>query len=244
MADMYLHIGYGSGNTAYSNLEHEWSDGGFAAAVATVDYGTLKELIVHTFTNTSGEDRTIREVGCGTYYAPTEYGRVVLDIDDMRNNCIVPAGASVTITYWWWHLEPSTRFVTCELNTASLTNSALIHFNGVPLPDAFITNIQKTGEAYTWDIQCHTQNKADIEALMAYASPISTDYSILGKQYVISPARAGTLNIMNMSTGTHDQHDNCYIEGPISADPVITGVATEEYFFTVTVVQSAYDEVL
>ena len=246
MTDMYLHIGYGDSVTGYSNMEHEWGDGGFEAAVADVSYGTTKEIITHTFTNTSGFDRIIREVGCGTYYTPTQYGRVVLDLDDMPNNCVVPAGASVKITYWWWHIEPNNgRFAFGEIDTALLSNpDAAIHYNGVELPNARIASIDKTGNAHSWKFVCSTPNKSDIDALMVYAAPISIDYSILGKTYIRSPKRAGTLNILDVDTGVYAQYINCYMDGPLSATPIMTGNNDEQYIFEVNIAESGYDEVL
>ena len=109
----------------------------------------------------------------------------------------------------------------------------MITFDSVELPNASITNIEKTGGAYTWEFSCLTDDYSIIETLMDFAAPLQAEIDITGQQYVISAKSPATLAIDTTS------YTKCYLQGPISADPQIITPARESYLFKVTVVQSA-----
>jgi hypothetical protein len=228
------YITIGASPAVSSSMVAPYSDGGFEPKLASMSYSGGGAIVHFTasFTNTSGSDRTVREVGhSGT--------RLVLDINAMANFCVVPNGATVAIDWYYNIYSITPKYVKATLDTSTFTNAAPIHYNAVPLPSASIVGISPALGGKTWEFLCYTDDQADIDNLQIFVSPLSIGTSITGQQYVISSILSGTLFIKDLVTRTKVSYANCFIQS-IDIEPMLLGDGGFGQWFTVSVVQSAY----
>lgn len=232
MSTMTIGSSYGSGNSMLS----PYSDGGFEPATVTADNTTHPNHThyIHTFTNTTIYDRSVREVtidGLGV--------RVVFDINSMENLCVVPPGGTITIDFYrsYWPVTP--WYANGSIDTTAFSSSSPIHYNGYPLPNASITDISPAYGGKSWTFRCYTETQSEIDALQAFVCPMEVGVSITGQQYVKSPIPSGTLFIKNLTTRAKVSYANCFIQS-IDIEPMYLSSGLFGQWFNVTVVQSAY----
>lgn len=233
----YLTLGASSatGDTMVS----PYSDGGLEPAFVSATYtggGAILHYIA-TWTNTSGNNRTVREIGLGSSGGISNMGRRVLDLNAMANFCVMPNNSILTIDWFYNIHSPSIVTVNASLNLSGVTGTSPIFYNGVDFPNPSLSKISPAYGASGWEISCYTETYAEIDALNAYAGPIQTGTSITGQQYVVSAFSPGILQIKDQVTGAYVAYNNCYILAPIDVTPFGYG-----YNFTVKVIQSAYSE--
>jgi len=227
---MTIGASYAAGDTT---MVSPYDDGGFEPATVEAVY-TDNGYVLHysnTFTNTSGSDRSVREVSIGG-----AGGRVVLAIDAMPNFCVVPDGVAVGIEWYRDLRTTAPGSVRATLDTSDFNSTAPIHFNAVTLPNASIRSIKPAYGSGEWEFLCYTETYAEIEALQIYSAPIQTGVSLTGLTYVVSAYLPGTLKIKNFTTGIWDAYDRCYINGAIEIEPFGNG-----WWFVVRVIRSAYN---
>ena len=97
-----MKIGYGGTDESYSDsdLEHPYTDGGFEIVTVTPvyseEYYTLSYS--HTFTNTSGSNRIIREAGLFFDSGALAYRKCYPNCHYLNNFSVVQNGGEVTVT--------------------------------------------------------------------------------------------------------------------------------------------------
>lgn len=236
---MSTYITLGASYTAGSSMVSPYSDGGFESSVVIPDLISDAYHYVHTFTNTSGASRTVREIGFSTASGGSNLARFTFTESDLPNLGIVPNGASITVDVYQklYPTQPYACAVT--LDTSTFTNAANVHYNGIPLPNASITGITPIYGGKTWAFRCYTENQSEIDALQAFVCPMEVGVSITGQQYVKSPIPAGTLFIKNLTTRAKVSYANCFIQS-INIEPMLLSSGLLGQWFNVTVVQSAY----
>lgn len=235
---MAVEMVIGSGYAIGTSMQSPYADGGFEPATVTASYSSENGYIlhyVHTFTNGSGGNRSVREVGIRNEGEAIS-SRVVLSIDAMPNFCIVPDGVDVGIEWYRDLRTTAPGSVRATLDTSGFNSTAPIHFNAVTLPNASIRSIKPAYGSGEWEFLCYTDNYADIEALQIYAAPIQTGVSLTGLTYVVSAYLPGTLKIKNFTTRIWDAYDRCYINGAIDITPFGSG-----WWFVVRIIRSAYN---
>jgi hypothetical protein len=216
-----------------------YTDGGFQPAEVTPDLISDAYHYSHTFTNTSGSSRTIREIGFSTAPGYSNIARFTYTESDLSNLGIVPAGGTITVDVYQ-KLYPTQPYAcTVTIDTSTFTNAANVHYNGVPFPNASITGISPAYGGKSWEFKCYTELQSEIDALQAYVCPMEVGVSITGRQYVKSPLPAGTLFIKNLTTRAKVSYANCFIQS-IDIEPMYLGSGLLGQWFNITVVQSAY----
>jgi hypothetical protein len=204
---------------------------------STDSFDSVYSHHIATFTNGAGYTQTVREVLLDGYF------RVVLDENDLPNFCQVPQGASITVDYYFTLASYPPEFadvaVALSMDTGGFTNAAPIHYNGHP-----ITNGQIVAQTdNSWDIKGYTEAYSEISALNAFVGPVSTGQSILGKKYVVSAFRSGTLFIQDLITRAKTSYSNCYVTD-MKIEPFYLSSGRLGWYFTVSITKSAYAEIL
>ena len=239
-AKMKIGYGYTAVSGSDTDCEHPYTDYGFAAATLTSSDGFITGGTTRTFTNTftssNATERVVREVALFTLL--DEFlCRVVFDENDIENLCYVPAGkqidVSVVLTYGYFSIYSSCD-ATGDIDLTTFAHPGPIDYNGIVLPNAVILPYDDAMGKKVWQFRCSTKTVADREKVIRYAGPISTGRSATGKQYVISSYRSGVLYISGDNT-----YYNVYMSEPVSVETF-----GQTYFFTVTVYESAYPEVV
>jgi hypothetical protein len=105
-------------------------------------------------------------------------------------------------------------------------------FGGHPLPNALISKINPVDGGYTWEITGVTDNWQDIIYLKSMSGPLTSGFTVLGRQYVSSEKLPQIFEVFDVDWA-FDSYENCYLIAPIEVTPF-----GDHFMYVLKVVQS------